>query len=162
MQKDALQEQERAMCILSEMESANFLGCLLAHEDEILLALRDDPVAADHFVRLANQFSGPITKSVLDATLNPFCKSDRSLAERPTSHAASPRARKTAPSYLEVRGYSRTEADKIEDRLCNQIRQRQAAKAPRVYTSKKCHRCRQVGHIRAQCRTIVRKRTTCK
>lgn len=155
----ALQEQERAMLVLSDLENTNFLGRLLAHEDEILVDLRNDPLAAEHFIRLANQFTGPITKSALDATPNPFRKSDRSLAERPTSNVGSPCARKTAPSYLEVRGYSRAEADRAEDHLRDQLRQRRAAKAPRVYSTKTCHRCRQVGHIRAQCRTIVRKGT---
>ena len=153
------QEQERAMLVLSDLENTNFLGRLLAHEDEILVDLRNDPLAAEHFIRLANQFTGPITKSALDATPNPFRKSDRSLAERPTSNVGSPCARKTAPSYLEVRGYSRAEADRAEDHLRDQLRQRRAAKAPRVYSTKTCHRCRQVGHIRAQCRTIVRKGT---
>ena len=48
---------EKAVCILSELESANFLGCLIPYEDEILHHLTHDQSTAYNFFRILNTFS---------------------------------------------------------------------------------------------------------
>jgi hypothetical protein len=72
-----LQEQEykyleKAMCVLSELENANVLGCIIAHGDEILHSLTADQRAANQFTKIMQSSKGTIPQSVIDACTNPF------------------------------------------------------------------------------------------
>src|SRR6267154_110148 len=66
---------ERAMCALSELESANVLGRLITHGDEILHSLTSDQSAAGRFCHIMHHFEGTITQSAIDAAPNPLCAS---------------------------------------------------------------------------------------
>src|SRR6266567_4552285 len=61
---------EAAMCIMSEMKNANFIGQLFCVNDEILHELAQYPIQADTFICLALLFQGVITQSPLDPTPN--------------------------------------------------------------------------------------------
>ena len=67
MDQDAL---EAAICIMSKMENANFIGQLFCVEDEVLHELAQYPIQADAFICLALLFQGTITQSPLDPTPN--------------------------------------------------------------------------------------------
>src|SRR5882757_4385907 len=64
------QALEQAMCVISELENANFLGCLFCVEHEVLEQLTAHPNQADHFLRTALTFNGTITQSGLDPSPN--------------------------------------------------------------------------------------------
>ena len=74
---------EHSVCTLSELENANVLGHLLAHQDIFEMELVDAaPEPSDlrpyrEFTRLAHGFKGYITNSALDPTINPY-RSSRS------------------------------------------------------------------------------------
>src|SRR6267154_1370074 len=78
------------MCVLSELENANVLGCLMAHGDEILHSLMSDQVTAGRFCRIMHHFEGTITQSAIDAAPNPLCasyiSSERYRAEARTEY----------------------------------------------------------------------------
>jgi hypothetical protein len=63
---------EKAMCVLSDLENANVLGHIIAHDDEILHSLTADQHAADQFMRIARLFEGTIPQSAIDAHADPF------------------------------------------------------------------------------------------
>jgi hypothetical protein len=64
---------EKAMCVLSELENANILGCIVAHDDDILHCLTADHHAAGQFLKITRSFEGTILQSAIDARANPFC-----------------------------------------------------------------------------------------
>src|SRR6267154_3787481 len=64
------QALEQVMCIVSELENANFLGHLFCVEHEVLEQLTTHPNQADHFLRTALTFDGTITQSSLDPSPN--------------------------------------------------------------------------------------------
>jgi hypothetical protein len=61
---------EAAVGVLSEMENANFMGCLFCMEDEVLHQLTHHPIHADHFIRVGLAFAGTITQSPLNPLPN--------------------------------------------------------------------------------------------
>jgi hypothetical protein len=63
---------ERAMCVLSDLENANVLGRIVAHDDDILDSLAADHHAAGLFLKIARSFEGTIPQSAIDARADPF------------------------------------------------------------------------------------------
>jgi hypothetical protein len=63
---------EKAMCVLSEMEDANFWGRLFSCDDQILHQLAAQPIAADTFICTALSFEGTYTQSALNPQPNPW------------------------------------------------------------------------------------------
>jgi hypothetical protein len=63
---------EKAMEVLSGLESANLMGRLLAHEDIIHQCLSPTPKSLASWSRVRDTFRGEITRSALDPTVNPF------------------------------------------------------------------------------------------
>jgi len=62
---------EGAMEVLSGLENANILGCLLAHADIISAnLLAKDAQVYTHYACLARSFQGDITQSALDVHIN--------------------------------------------------------------------------------------------
>jgi len=53
------------MCVLSELENANFFGCLFCVEHDVLHYLTAHPNSADVFLCNALTFMGTITESAL-------------------------------------------------------------------------------------------------
>src|SRR6266481_4344607 len=65
---------EKAVCVLSDLESANILGRLALYEDEICHDLTHDQVAAGHFIRAINTYQGVLATSALGASDSPPSK----------------------------------------------------------------------------------------
>src|SRR6267154_3421646 len=129
------------MCVLSELENANVLGCLMAHGDEILHSLMSDQVTAGRFCRIMHHFEGTITQSAIDAAPNPLCasyiSSERYRAEARTEYV--PLTQRTRMcleerNHLEVKdnehhrlqnkqadNFFYATADEIEDHLREQL-----------------------------------------
>jgi hypothetical protein len=63
---------EKAMCILSEMEDANFWGRLFSCDDQILHQLATQPITANTFICTALSFEGTYTQSALNPQPNPW------------------------------------------------------------------------------------------
>jgi hypothetical protein len=63
---------EKAMCVLSEMEDANFWGRLFSCNDQVFHQLAAQPIAADTFIRTALSFEGTYTQSALNPQPNPW------------------------------------------------------------------------------------------
>jgi hypothetical protein len=60
------------MCVLSELENANILGRIVAHDDDILDCLAADHHTAGQFLKIARSFEGTIPQSAIDARADPF------------------------------------------------------------------------------------------
>jgi hypothetical protein len=63
---------EKATCVLSEMEDANFWGRLYTCDDQVLHQLATQPIAADTFICTALSFEGTYTQSALNPQPNPW------------------------------------------------------------------------------------------
>jgi hypothetical protein len=87
---------EKAMCVLSELENANILGRIVAHDDDILDCLAADHHAAGQFLKIARLFEGTIPQSAIDARANPFRTAPSARTPTPTP---TPRI-KLSPSRL--------------------------------------------------------------
>jgi hypothetical protein len=167
---------EKAIEVLSQLENANVLGRLCAHEDGILRQLTTDHKKADSFFELLCSYSGPVTLSALDACANPFrtgankhhlCP-DVQDKPRPVDltreycprcrHAVLPRhndvCKKEQLRQLAEECLQAT-ADRIEDVLRDKLHQCPQSRIP-ISTYKCCHKCYKVGHICAQCPTEKR------
>jgi hypothetical protein len=94
-----LQEREfkylkKAMYVLSELENANILGRIVAHDDDILDCLAADHHTTGQFLKITRSFEGTIPQSTIDAHANPF-RTD------PSAHTPTPTPRiKLSPSRL--------------------------------------------------------------
>ena len=66
---------EKAVSILSELETANVLGRLVVHNEETLDRLTADQHAADQYLRLASTFKGTVPQSGLDPHPNAYRRS---------------------------------------------------------------------------------------
>src|SRR6202789_1244367 len=162
---------EKAIEVLSQLENANVIGRLCAHEDDLLRQLTADHKRSDLFFELLRSYSGPVTLSALDARANPFrtgankhhLRPDAQDKPRPADltreycprckHAVLPghndackkeQLRQLAEERLQAT------ADRIEDTLREKLHQRPQSRIP-ISTYKRCHKCYKVGHIRAQC-----------
>jgi hypothetical protein len=62
--------QEKAVCVLSELENANFLGHLLSHFDKLKKQLEDKPKVCAELCKARETDQGPITESALNPCPN--------------------------------------------------------------------------------------------
>jgi hypothetical protein len=140
---------EKAIGVLSQMENANIIGRLCAHEDEILHQLAVDQQEPDHFLRLLNTYTGPITLSALDPRANPFRKGANAHQLRPgvADRPCKPRARMCSKerNHYDVENRLQDDADRTEDDIRGRLHQRHR---PCI---KRCFKCHKHGHIRAEC-----------
>ena len=131
---------EKAMCVLSEMENANFLGRLVCYEDEILHRLSSHPQAGHTFVRHALDFEGPITQSGLDPTPNPH---------------------RGAPAFLTPLPQTRTAGHQLSSRQLHVAATAEAMRLTRLenrtpthtarHTRPRCYKCKKRGHVVRDC-----------
>jgi hypothetical protein len=64
---------DKALDILEQLESANVVGRLCAHEDDILGQLAVKQKKSDSFLNLLRSYNGPVTFSALDPRATSFC-----------------------------------------------------------------------------------------
>ena len=134
---------EKAVCVLSELENANFLGHLIPYEDEILNHLaHGQPITSDFF-RILKTFNGTITTSAIDPTPDPWHTSDRGRGRLPCGYS---RCCSKEHNHLEVEQLLQSSADHIEDKLRKKLKKRN-----QKHLKKWCFRCGQMGHISTQC-----------
>jgi hypothetical protein len=162
---------EKAIEVLSQLENANIVGRLCAHEDDLLRQLTADHKRPDIFFEVLRSYSGPVTVSALDARANPFragakdhhLRPDAQDKPRPDDHVREycPRCKhavlpghndKCKKEQLRQLAEERLQAtaDRIEDALRDKLHQRPQSRIP-LSTYKRCHKCYKMGHIRAQC-----------
>jgi hypothetical protein len=71
LQHQEMHYLEKAVGLLSELENANVLGCLLTHMEVIHSMIRDtDPLAIIPFKHVADTFASDITQSATDTRVN--------------------------------------------------------------------------------------------
>jgi hypothetical protein len=179
-----LQEQEsdwteRAMCVLSEMEDANFWGRLFSCDDQVTHQLAAQPIAADTFIRTALSFEGTYTQSTLNPQPNPWrhapgltrlydgtCNCAYEDDHQQCTHALS---QEQCDVLTEEANLHRSTARDIFTRLANDYQCHRnhilttAAHACRTRTNttiaapitqplgKICFRCNKRGHIKKHC-----------
>jgi hypothetical protein len=180
-----LQEQEsdwteRATCVLSEMEDANFWGRLFSCDDQVLHQLAAQPIAADTFIRTTLSFEGTYTQSALNPQPNPWRHAPslnrlydgaRNCAyeddHRHCTHALTNEQRDTLRSCAETLRtasqdlFSHLNLDTATHRcpqiLSNAARLRQARATATITApitqplGKICFRCNKRGHIKKHC-----------
>ena len=71
------------MCVLSEMENANVLGRLYAHEKDIFHSLTANQMAAARFLRIQQSFDGFIAESALNPRPNNYRNTRRESSGAP-------------------------------------------------------------------------------
>ena len=127
---------EKAMCILSEMKNANFMGRLFCYEDDVLHSLSSHPQAGHTFVRHALDFEGPITQSGLDPTPNPH---------------------RGAPTFLNPLPPTRTAGQRLSSRQLHVTAAAEAMRLTRLErpattcTRPRCYKCKKRGHVVRDC-----------
>jgi hypothetical protein len=165
---------EKAMCVLSDLERANVLGRLLAHESVVeddLEAGEGSPLvkfnALGQFQCLAEDFDGTITQSATDPRPNlrrHRTKVRAQIDARGRRHATFWKDRDGARAYSADPGRDfvlQETADAIEDNLRRQLHARKDRPKDRPHYAsttyrKTCFKCGQRGHIRAQCPNLRR------
>ena len=157
LQKKEMRYMERAVDTLSDLEHANVLGRLLAHNDEITEELRTyfttDPYI--HYARIATDFRGDITQSGHDSRIN--IHRARVHDDRPHRECSKERnAREVTDRRKQIEEILREAAEHVEDRLHAQVhnhpaRSYVANRGIPIHTRKRCFRCGHRGHLRTNC-----------
>ena len=147
----ALQEKyshylERSIEVLSDLENANILGCIMAHHDEF----EGNPKAYTTFFLKVAPFKGQVTNSGRDTSMDLY--TDSLLAFGP------PAAKVVRDIYTPLKTY----AEAVKKTSC-----RAPCPAPSTFSAtstlsttsstsskhkyKRCHTCQKMGHIRQEC-----------
>ena len=132
---------EKALEVLSEMENANVLGCLLAHMDVLSMALTPKPDAHFAYIKAIRGFDGDITETVLDPCINCHRSAIKEQG-KPTPDSV----------FDEQCAKEQRIIDEREDAL--ECRKRQCHAHTAVFPlhmRKQCFRCGHFGHIRIHC-----------
>ena len=132
---------EKALEVLSEMENANVLGCLLTHIDILSMALAPKPDAHFTYIKAIQGFDGDITETTLDPCINHHCSAVREQGE-PIPDSV----------FDEQCAKEQCILDEHKDALEHRKRQchAHAAVFP-LHMCKQCFRCGHFGHICAHC-----------
>jgi hypothetical protein len=130
---------EKAMEELSALENANFLGRLMAYEDDIFTELEPGP-AGNAFSTAIFGFAGVITQSATDPTPNPW-RNRRKRTYTPKEH-------KQIDEFHLARMH--------DDPLAVALYQKEIDGCRRPPQSQKkskarCHKCHRKGHYRKEC-----------
>ena len=134
---------EKQMEVLSDLENANVLGRILAHTEEF----DGQPEAYASFFQAVSPFRGHITYSGTNVSIDRYMSGAIALGP--------PAVSKPPPPY--IHGTS-------ADALCNSksickpvtkvdtpVKMPSIPTGPRTTCGKRCHKCRQLGHIRREC-----------
>ena len=124
------------MEVLSNLENANILSCLITHAEEF----DDDPHTYATFFQAVTPFHGQVTYSTCDT------KVDTSM----TTHIAlGPPASVELPYARLIQNYANT---------AKAIRAMPAPTTLRSHERKHCHKCHKLGHICCKCPANVHHR----
>src|SRR5712691_7662339 len=148
LQAKEMRYLERAVKVLSELECANVIGRLLAHLDTLSEVLVQDVQAHLQFSNRISSFQGHIPTNARDLT-KPLMCTNLEIHTRTLSQPLSDR----------IRDHYRNKAPPIEPACDPRIQYARSSpvnvhnrhtRAP-VVNRRRCHKCHQVGHIRAYC-----------
>jgi hypothetical protein len=158
---------EHSMEVLSDLENANILGCILAHHEDF----DNNPKAYAAFFTKVTPFKGHVTNSGHDTTIDPYAtglilfsppastctvsnmyytllltyaeavKKSRALPSAPYALPTMPRAMCYAPRHDTPCPMLSTSSTTSSDR----------STISRRHRSKCCHKCHILGHIRQKC-----------
>ena len=142
---------EQAIGTLSELENANILGRLLAHDGDVVqyLCTHGNPQSYLTYSGLSNSFKGQITRSALDMRVLQRSPTPQRIISLPLN----------ANKHLEEEKEDKKDLEELEQTLRDRLHTRISRKRTHVPTNiplhlhahKRCHRCNQWGHIRATC-----------
>ncbi|HSY76417.1 MAG TPA: hypothetical protein VK890_06150, partial [Bacteroidia bacterium] len=142
---------EQAIGTLSELENANILGRLLAHDGDVVQYLMENgnPRSYLAYAGLSNSFKGSVTRSAPDTRVLQRSPTPRRIISLPLD----------ANKRLKEEKEDKKDLDELEQTLRDHLHTRDAKTHKHVptnvplhiHTRKRCHRCNQWGHIRATC-----------
>lgn len=142
---------ERAVCVLSDLENANFLGRLMAHLDIIVQELEVLGTGHMSFHHAIKGFENEITNSATDTRPNPFRNTHdpRPETKRRNAYkgAVIPDLRQTTiPDFFKA-----TPSKSLTPRYHLWPRTRLSLARHASFDRKKCHKCGVWGHVRRNC-----------
>jgi hypothetical protein len=149
---------EKAVCVLSDLENANFLGRFMSHVDIMAEEMGSNVGAHINFGKAVRGFENEVTISATDTTINQW------LSRNKTIRTVDPR---TLEGKLSTPlGYIvDSDNEHPNPKVANHLRSTRlypistaasTSMAPKIrqlgmHASKRCHKCRKMGHIRANC-----------
>src|SRR6266849_6218175 len=148
LQAKEMRYLERAVEVLSELECTNVIGRLLAHLDTLSEVLVQDVQAHLQFFNRVSGFQGHIPTSACDLT-KPLMHTNLEVHTRTLSQ----------PLHNAIHDPYQNKAPLIEPACDPRIQHARSSpvdvhnrrtRAP-VVNRRRCHKCHQVGHIRAYC-----------
>jgi len=159
-QINALQERhmhylEKHMEVLSTLENANVLGCILAHIEDF----DGYPKAYANFFKHIAPFHGHITYSSTNTAIDHYMS--RAIALSPPASACTPAF--TPVCMPDIPSITNTDQIRILHDHVRDIHKYQTKPTPtglRSTKSKHCHKCREYGHIHRKC-TLGKKKHFC-
>jgi hypothetical protein len=140
---------ECSMEVLSDLENANVLGCILVHHKDF----DDNPKAYAAFFTKVAPFKGHVTNSGCDTTVDPYTTSLISFS--PPASACTSRAPPSMPHALPT--MLRAMCNMLcRDMPCPTLSTSSTTSSDRStisrrHQSKRCHKCHTLGHIRQEC-----------
>jgi hypothetical protein len=151
LQEKEMRYTERALEVLSELENANVLGRILAHDniirEELLAYHTTDPYAK--YAYIVHTFDGDITQSGHDTRINVHhTRPERRESSKERNH------REVNTHHQQIETILREAADNIEDKLRDRLHQRPLIVGNRAinpHARKRCFRCGHWGHLRTSC-----------
>jgi hypothetical protein len=169
LQEKEMRYIERAVGVLSDLENANVLGRLLAHnpiiQDQLLSMDPADPYnyqAMARYAPLAGSFQGDITQSALDTNINKHATIHygqkrtgyaitprRGRADRRRIETATERKRREEEEFFDSK-FEEVE-NRLRDRLHTNPKHHHTNLRCHAHANHRCHKCKQLGHIRATC-----------
>jgi hypothetical protein len=151
LREKEMRYMEQAIGTLSELENANILGRLLAHDGDVVqyLCTHGNPRTYLAYSGLSNSFKGQVTRSALDTRVLQRSPTPRRIISLPLN----------ANKRLEEEKEDKKDLEELEQTLRNRLHTRISRERTHVPTNiplhlharKRCHRCNQWGHIRATC-----------
>jgi hypothetical protein len=152
LREKEMRYMERAVEILSDLENANALGRIFAHEADITQYLieHSTPAAYIAYVKIVESFTGQVAHSALDTRT----RTPRVITRKTPGIISLPRGTTTR---VRPQLPSRTLDDEIENQLRRDLYKPRKPFRPltnvplHVHRRKRCHRCHEWGHIRRYC-----------
>jgi hypothetical protein len=151
---------ECSMEVLSDLENANILGHILAHHEDF----DDNPKAYAAFFTKVAPFKGHVTNSGRDTTVDPYAASLISFG--PPASACTVSDMYYTPLLTYAEAVKKSRAPPTKPRAMHNTPRRDmphpALSASSTtssdrstisgrHRSKRCHKCRTLGHIRQEC-----------